>query len=125
MKHRIDGEDVRDKQIGARLRERRIAMGLTQQQLAAMIGVTYQQAHKYETGINRISAGRLYDIAQKLKVPVSYFHDESATEDSRGHSRMRLEIARTVARLQAEESLKLVGDLAQALVGFEDSSRNR
>lgn len=125
MKHRIDGEDVRDKQIGARLRERRIAMGLTQQQLAAMIGVTYQQAHKYENGINRISAGRLYDIAQKLKVPVSYFHDESATEDSRGHSRMRLEIARTVARLQAEESLKLVGDLAQALVGFEDSSRNR
>src|SRR6516165_8858642 len=47
-----------DDHVGARIRERRIMLGLTQQQLAEMIGVTYQQAHKYERGINRVSAGR-------------------------------------------------------------------
>jgi DNA-binding XRE family transcriptional regulator len=51
-------QDV-DRHVGARVRERRIMLGLTQQQLADLIGVTYQQAHKYERGINRISAGRL------------------------------------------------------------------
>ncbi|MBV9553720.1 MAG: helix-turn-helix transcriptional regulator, partial [Alphaproteobacteria bacterium] len=49
-----------DHHVGARVRERRIMLGFTQQQLADLIGVTYQQAHKYERGINRISAGRLY-----------------------------------------------------------------
>jgi DNA-binding XRE family transcriptional regulator len=48
-----------DHHVGARVRERRIMLGLTQQQLADLIGVTYQQAHKYERGINRVSAGRL------------------------------------------------------------------
>src|SRR5579884_4065703 len=64
-----------DRHVGARVRERRIMLGLTQQQLADLIGVTYQQAHKYERGINRVSAGRLYEVAQVLSVPVSYFFD--------------------------------------------------
>ena len=51
-------QDV-DRHVGARVRERRIMLGLTQQQLADLIGVTYQQAHKYERAINRVSAGRL------------------------------------------------------------------
>ena len=51
-------QDV-DRHVGARVRERRIMLGFTQQQLADLIGVTYQQAHKYERGINRVSAGRL------------------------------------------------------------------
>ena len=49
-----------DRHVGARMRERRIMLGLTQQQMAELIGVTYQQAHKYEKGINRIAGGRLY-----------------------------------------------------------------
>ena len=52
-------QDV-DRHVGRRIRERRTMLGLTQQQLAERIGVTYQQAHKYETGDNRVSAGRLY-----------------------------------------------------------------
>jgi DNA-binding XRE family transcriptional regulator len=64
-----------DRYIGARMRDRRIMLGLTQQQLAELIGVTYQQAHKYEKGINRIAGGRLYTIAQALGVEVSYFYD--------------------------------------------------
>ena len=47
-----------DRHVGVRIRERRIMLGLSQQQMADLIGVTYQQAHKYERGINRISAGR-------------------------------------------------------------------
>jgi DNA-binding XRE family transcriptional regulator len=67
-------QDV-DRHVGARIRERRIMLGLTQQQLADLIGVTYQQAHKYERGINRVSAGRLFEVAQVLSVPVSHFFD--------------------------------------------------
>jgi len=64
-----------DDHVGARIRERRIMLGLTQQQLAEMIGVTYQQAHKYERGINRVSAGRLFEIARALSAPISYFYE--------------------------------------------------
>jgi transcriptional regulator with XRE-family HTH domain len=57
------------------MRERRIMLGLTQHQMAELIGVTYQQAHKYEKGINRIAAGRLHHIAQALGVEVGYFFE--------------------------------------------------
>ena len=67
---RSRAQDV-DRHVGARMRERRIMLGLTQQQMAELIGVTYQQAHKYEKGINRIAAGRLYNIAQALGVDAS------------------------------------------------------
>jgi transcriptional regulator with XRE-family HTH domain len=69
-----------DRHVGARIRERRVMMGLSQQQLAKMIGVTYQQAHKYERGLNRISAGRLFEIGQVLDVPVSWFFEGLAPE---------------------------------------------
>ena len=64
-----------DRHVGARMRERRVVLGLTQQQMAEIIGVTYQQAHKYEKGINRIAAGRLYHIARALGVEVGYFFE--------------------------------------------------
>src|SRR6188474_1811229 len=68
-----------DRYVGAKMRERRMMLGLSQQQLAELIGVTYQQAHKYEKGINRIAAGRLSSIAQALGVPVGYFFDGLTT----------------------------------------------
>src|ERR687890_1347453 len=71
---RSRAQDI-DRYVGARMRERRIMLGLTQQQMAELIGVTYQQAHKYEKGINRIAAGRLSSIAQALGVEVGYFYD--------------------------------------------------
>jgi transcriptional regulator with XRE-family HTH domain len=85
-----------DRHIGARMRERRIMLGLTQQQLADLIGVTYQQAHKYEKGINRLAAGRLYNLAQVLGVDVSYFFDglhDSRTFRDTSHQRLLLELA--------------------------------
>jgi transcriptional regulator with XRE-family HTH domain len=65
-----------DRQIGARILEHRVILGLTQRELAELIGVTYQQAHKYEQGKNRISASRLYMIAHALGVDVSFFFDD-------------------------------------------------
>src|SRR4051795_8035877 len=62
-----------DRHVGARLRERRMTLGITQQQLAELIGVTYQQAHKYETGLNRLAAGQLWRVAKGLGVEVDYF----------------------------------------------------
>ena len=87
-----------DRHVGGRVRERRIMLGLTQQQLADLIGVTYQQAHKYERAINRVSAGRLFEIAQVLSVPVSYFFDGLAQENERGEP-ARAHVPRAGAQL--------------------------
>ena len=57
----------------ARMRELRIMPGLTQPQIADLIGVTYQQAHKYEKGRNRMATGPLYTVAQALGVEFGYF----------------------------------------------------
>ena len=72
-----DGERLSpsDRHVAARIRERRIMLGLTQHEAADRTGVTYQQIHKYETGINRISAGRLYVIASGFGVDVQYFFE--------------------------------------------------
>jgi transcriptional regulator with XRE-family HTH domain len=107
-----------DRHVGARVRERRIMLGLTQQQLADLIGVTYQQAHKYERGINRISAGRLYEIAQVLSVPVGYFFDGLQTESTRAISpreRMCLELARNFAQITNERHQEALSQLARVL----------
>jgi transcriptional regulator with XRE-family HTH domain len=61
--------------LGRRLRMRRRMMGLTQNQLAAMVGVRFQQIQKYEAGANRISAARLWGFCQALEVPAAYFFD--------------------------------------------------
>ncbi len=68
-----------DQRVAMRIRERRRRLGITQQRLAAMIGVAFQQAHKYERGLSRVSAGRLYHIATVLDAPIAYFF--SAGED--------------------------------------------
>src|SRR5579872_5734540 len=68
------GNDI-DLHLGRRLRRRRRLLGLTQQQLAASVGVRFQQIQKYECGANRISAARLWRIAAALEVPVGYFYE--------------------------------------------------
>ena len=62
-----------DLHFGRRLRHRRWLQGMTQQQLAQAIGIRFQQIQKYETGANRISASRLWDLAQALDAPLSFF----------------------------------------------------
>lgn len=62
-----------DVHVGKRVRHRRWLIGMTQQQLAEQVGIKFQQIQKYETGANRVSASRLWDIADALDVPVSFF----------------------------------------------------
>lgn len=64
-----------DVHVGQRVRQRRWMIGMTQQQLADQVGIKFQQIQKYETGTNRISASRLWDIAEALGVPVAFFFD--------------------------------------------------
>jgi len=64
-----------DLHLGRRLRRRRRLLGLTQQQLAVAVGIRFQQIQKYECGANRISAARLWQLAEALEVQVSYFYD--------------------------------------------------
>ena len=107
-----------DRHVGARIRERRIMLGLTQQQLADLIGVTYQQAHKYERGINRVSAGRLYEIAQVLSVPVGYFFDgldSAPTRPVSPRERMCLELARNFAQIPNERHQEALSQLVRVL----------
>lgn len=71
-----------DIHVGKRLRHRRWMVGMTQGELAEALGVRFQQVQKYEAGSNRVSASRLWDMAQALEVPVAYFFHglESAAE---------------------------------------------
>ncbi|MEX0286103.1 MAG: helix-turn-helix domain-containing protein [Paracoccaceae bacterium] len=64
-----------DIHVGKRVRHRRWLIGMTQQQLAEKVGIKFQQIQKYETGANRVSASRLWDIADAMDVPVSFFFE--------------------------------------------------
>jgi transcriptional regulator with XRE-family HTH domain len=72
---KLRSADEVDAHVGRRLRQRRIALGISQEQLGADLGLTFQQVQKYEKGQNRISAGRLYKLALILSVPVQYFFE--------------------------------------------------
>lgn len=62
-----------DKEIGTRVRVRRVSIGMSQEKLGEMLGLTFQQVQKYEKGMNRISVGRLVDIARILGVDIHFF----------------------------------------------------
>ena len=110
---------VMDRHVGARIRERRTMLGISQQQLAQTIGVTYQQAHKYERGLNRISAGRLYEIALALGVQVNWFFeglvDEPLSAELTARQRMCLELARNFAAIDNAKHQEALSQLARAL----------
>jgi len=69
MKHPVDVH------VGKRIRHRRWMVGMTQQQLAEKVGIKFQQIQKYETGMNRVSASRLWDISEALSVPINFFFE--------------------------------------------------
>lgn len=79
-----DRMDEIDIHLGRRLRRRRRLLGLTQQDLAESCGVRFQQVQKYECAANRMTAARLWQLAEVLEVPISYFY-EGLTRDQREH----------------------------------------
>jgi transcriptional regulator with XRE-family HTH domain len=114
-----------DRHIGGRLRERRVMNGLTQQGLADLIGVTYQQAHKYENGVNRIAAGRLYTIAQVLDVDVGYFFEgleSEARNEPTPQQRVFLDLARNFRSIRARRHQEAICLLTRILASLDNAS---
>ena len=107
-----------DRHVAARMRERRVMLGLTQQQMAELIGVTYQQAHKYEKGINRVAAGRLYHIAQALGVEVGYFFEELGRDTAvkaTPQQRLLLELGRNFTAIPIRKHQDAICSLARTI----------
>jgi transcriptional regulator with XRE-family HTH domain len=110
-----------DELVAQRIRERRLMLGLTQEQFGEMIGVSPQQAVKYEYGTNSVSAGRLYEIACALRTPIEYFFEgvdgSKSTEQTRGHQRMLLNVLRNFGDIKDEAHREAISELTRALAG--------
>lgn len=109
-----------DGQVGNRLRLRRMVMGLSQEKLGEMLGLTFQQVQKYEKGVNRIAAGRLYQLAHILGVPVDYFYEglpQNGADGNEGNS----DAMRVMEFLSGGEGLQL----SLAYMGIKDQKVRR
>lgn len=111
-----------DVHVGKRIRHRRWMVGTTQQQLAEKVGIKFQQIQKYETGMNRVSASRLWDIADALDVPVSFFFEGYEDKDGAVHGapndiladKEALELVRSYYAIPEEQRRRLF-ELARSL----------
>lgn len=112
-----------DDHVGERIRERRTQMGLTQEHLASALAISYQQVQKYETGANRVSAGRLYEIAQRLEVDVGFFFEgleptsPSLPLEHGGKNRSTIELVRNFAEIDDNSIRSAVSGLIKSLAG--------
>jgi transcriptional regulator with XRE-family HTH domain len=97
--------DAIDIHVGARLRQRRTLLGMSQEKLGEALGLTFQQVQKYERGANRIGAGRLHQIAAVLDVPVAYFFEEMPRRGAPPSSVSHDEAAQPSERHVAEDQM--------------------
>jgi transcriptional regulator with XRE-family HTH domain len=110
--------DIVNRHVGSRIRERRHMLGMSQQQLAGKIGVTYQQAFKYEHGANRISAGRLFAFAQAMNVNPSWFFEGmqfGEILEPAPHQRRALELMRNFLMIENAEHQEALCQMARSL----------
>ena len=129
-----------DRYVGSRVRMRRIMLGMSQEKLGEALGLTFQQIQKYEKGINRIGASRLFDLAQVLGVPVQFFYEEAPTVDA-GHgqlvpdgfaekpaessiveflrSRDGLELNKAFVRISDAKARRAIVDLVRSLANYD------
>lgn len=77
-----------DVHVGNRIRLRRTLLGLSQEKMASLLGLTFQQVQKYERGMNRVGASRLWDISRVLEVPVGFFYEDMDQEVASQSPRM-------------------------------------
>jgi transcriptional regulator with XRE-family HTH domain len=75
-----------DVQVGNRVRIRRMLIGMSQERLGDLLGLTFQQVQKYEKGVNRIGAGRLFEVARILNVPIDFFYEGLNATNPSGES---------------------------------------
>jgi transcriptional regulator with XRE-family HTH domain len=114
-----------DQHVGEQIRLRRTELGLTQDQLAEALKVSYQQIQKYESGANRISAGRIFEIARKLEVDVGWFFEGYAAEDDEspaptlehgGRQRTAIELVRKFGQIESAEVRAAIAGLVKTIV---------
>jgi transcriptional regulator with XRE-family HTH domain len=98
-----------DISVGDRVRTRRMIIGMSQEKLGEKMNITFQQIQKYEKGTNRIGAGRLFELARILDVPVGYFFDEKNTD------------ARTMESLASKEAI----DVAKKFDALKDGNARK
>jgi transcriptional regulator with XRE-family HTH domain len=113
-RHRSEAQVDIDRHVGARLRMRRIILGMNQTQLARAAGIAFQQVQKYENGVNRISASKLYQFASALGVPVSFFFEdvEPKPRGGRRAARQEFDSLRKRETLQFVRALSRISNLA-------------
>ena len=127
---KLEGPHLVDRHVGRRVEARRRELGLTQTELSRAIGVTFQQVQKYEKGANRVSASKLWEIAEFLKVDIAHFYqgltaarpgfaesDTVSFTDDFPITRQASEIARLAPRLNPRSQktvLALIRDLVEA-----------
>ena len=110
-----------DEYVGRRIRERRCELGWTQERLASNLGISYQQVQKYEVGSNRISAGRLYQMAIRLEVDVGYFYERAtssrpgAAREHGGKNRLPIDLVRNFANISNDPVRAAVCGLIRTL----------
>ena len=131
-----------DVHVGGRVRLRRTLMGMSQEKLGEALGLTFQQVQKYERGVNRIGASRLFDLARVLDVPIGFFFDDmpsnadggsivrssrtvargelqNGSEDYLLHKRETLELVRAYHRISEPAVRKRVLDMIKSLAPTE------
>ena len=133
--------NVVDSHVGARMRLRRTLLGISQEQLAAALGLTFQQVQKYERGTNRVSASRLFQLAHVLDVPIMWFFDDmdsnvaaAGTRYGKGlqqemepyegdpmSRRETLELVRVYYRISDRKVRKKLYEMTKALADEEES----
>lgn len=110
-----------DRHVGERLRQRRILLGLTQMQLGKLVGITYQQVHKYEKGINQIWVGRLFQLAEAMEVEVSYFFasfdNEPEAEASTGNASLLRDLRRSFLAIPDQAHQQALIHIVRVLAG--------
>src|SRR3990172_5760365 len=125
-----------DAHVGSRVRLRRMLLGMSQEKLGEHLGLTFQQVQKYEKGVNRIGASRLFDLAHVLGVPVQYFYEDApvgVTEHVSAHglaerptesfvveflsSREGLELNKAFVKLSDARVRRSIVELVRALAG--------
>ncbi len=112
-----------DLHVGGRLKQIRGLRGLSQTNLADSVGLTFQQIQKYENGANRISASRLWEFAERLNVPISFFYD--GLDDARDNielevDRMALELVRALQSIKDDEVRRRLYELAKMVSKHTD-----
>ena len=130
-----------DVHVGSRVRLRRMLLGISQEKLGERLGLTFQQVQKYEKGVNRIGASRLFDLARVLGVSIEYFYEDApnlggggveaavpgmAERPSDGfmfeflNTREGLELNRAFAKISDPKARRAVVDLVRALANEDE-----